>query len=119
MPIGSAIARWPNSSSASVVSRRRRGIEILAAQSREAARFRAGERAHLSCLGPPDPSYASWHEAVPETAGALMAAGHPTYSHDRYRGGFRERYRVCLDHLLQQGKGLSIGVRHQIPLRLH
>ncbi|MFQ5526334.1 MAG: hypothetical protein ACE5GX_08730 [Thermoanaerobaculia bacterium] len=88
--------------------RRRRGQHLEPAQSPEAVRFLAGQRADLERLGIPDPARPSWHRAQPKepvddsirTALALPA--------HRGRGEFREQYRFVLDrvrpHLLALGR---------------
>lgn len=76
------------------------GKEVPPVLSRAAWNLRAHGRANLGLFGSPDILAPSWAQA-PELADSARAAleKHPLPVHDRYRGRFREAWRVILDRL--------------------
>ncbi len=93
---------------------RARGKPRPRCASRAAGRLRSGRSVDLGRFGPLDLAEASWAEA-PEAAAAALAhlAADPRPPADRYRGRFRETFRLLLTRLgpLYRGLGEAAAAR--------
>ena len=93
---------------------RARGEDVPPVLSRAAWNLRTRGRGNLRRFGLPDPMVPSWEEEPALCEGARHAlAPHSVPGHDRYRGRFREAWRVALSELAPIYRALAAsGVRH-------
>lgn len=93
---------------------RARGEDVPPVLSRAAWNLRTRGRGNLRRFGLPDLMTPSWEEEPELCEGARHAlAPHPLPGHDRYRGRFREAWRVALSELAPIHRALGASaVRH-------